>query len=154
MMHVCVGGTFNFFHKGHELLLKTAVEQAGNKGHIFIGIASGDLVKKKQKLRPIEERKNDVKLFLSTLEIKPIIEIQAITDMFGPTLKKDFDVIVVSPETKKSAEYINQTREKRGLKTIHIVEIPFIFAEDGSPIQSRRIIAGEIDRCGNIKTKR
>ena len=153
-MHVCVGGTFNLFHKGHELLLKTAAEQAGNKGYIFIGITSGDLVKKKQKLRSIEERKNDVKLFFSTLETKPVIEIQAITDIFGPTLKKDFDVIVVSPETKKTAEYINNTRKIKGLETMHIVEIPFILAEDGLPIQSSMIITCEIDRYGNINTKR
>ena len=44
--------------------------------------------------------------------------------------------------------------KKKGLETMHIVEIPFILAEDGLPIQSRRIIAGEIDRGGNIKTKR
>ena len=153
-MRVCVGGTFNMFHKGHELLLKTAVEQAGNTGHVFIGIASGNLVKKKQKLRPIEERRKDVELFLSTLDSKAVIDIQAITDMFGPTLKKDFDVIVVSPETKKTAEYINQKRKEKGLKSIIIVAIPFVLAEDGLPIQSRRIISGEIDRCGNINTKR
>ena len=68
-----------------------------------------DLVKKKQKLRPIEERRKDVELFLSTLKSKPVIDLEPITNMFGPTQKKDFDVIVVSPETKKAAEYINQT---------------------------------------------
>lgn len=153
-MHVCIGGTFNMFHKGHELLLKTAVEQAGNHGYVFIGIASGDLVKTKRNLRSIEERKKDVELFLLTLEKKPVTDIQPITDIFGPTLKQNFNVIVVSPETKKTAEYINQKRIEKGLKAMHIAEIPFVLADDDLPIQSRRIIDGEIDRNGNINVKR
>jgi pantetheine-phosphate adenylyltransferase len=147
-MEICVGGTFNIFHKGHKLLLQTAVETAGNDGKIFIGITSGKLIEKKPCLRDIHSRIKDVQSFLSTLTIKPIIEIQPITNKYGPTLNKNFDAIIVSPGTKKNADIINHKRKEKGLKKIRIIEIPYVMAYDGKPIQSSRIITGEINKNG------
>ena len=153
-MRVCIGGTFNVFHKGHQLLIKTAVNQAGAKGYLFIGIATGELVRSKPHIRPLSIRKKDVESYLSNVQMKPDIKIEPISDIFGPTLKEDFDIIIVSPETRRNAEIINTKRQKNDLKPLNIVEIPFVFAEDGLPIQSSRIINGKIDAAGKRQTKK
>jgi cytidyltransferase-like protein len=153
LMRVCIGGTFNIFHKGHKLLVQTAVRHAGPQGYLFIGIATADLVKSKPHLRPYELRKKDVESYLSMIQIKPKIRIEPIQDIFGPTLTENFNVIIVSPETRQTAEIINMKRREKRLKPLTIVEIAFVLAEDGKPIQSRRIINGEIDEEGRIRTK-
>ena len=152
-MRVCIGGTFNVFHKGHRLLLHTAVDRAGPHGFLFIGIATGDLVRSKPHLRSFDLRRQDVERYLSRLDKKPNVEIKPITDMFGPTLEMDFDIIVVSPETRAAVNIINSERKERGLSLLSVVEIPYVMAEDGKPIQSSRIINGEIDTEGKILIK-
>ena len=46
-MRVCVGGTFNIFHKGHKRLLDKAFEVAGEKGKVYIGLSTGSIIEKK-----------------------------------------------------------------------------------------------------------
>ena len=46
-MKVCLGGTFNNLHKGHEYLILKAFEVAGDDGSVFIGLAIGKLLKNK-----------------------------------------------------------------------------------------------------------
>lgn len=152
-MRVCVGGTFNVFHKGHRLLLHTGLDQAGPHGFLFVGIATGDLVRLKPHLRSFDLRRHDVERYLSKIEKRPNLEIKPITDMFGPTLEKDFDIIVVSPETRAAADIINSERKERGLGLLSVVEIPYVMADDGRPIQSSRIINGEIDKEGKSLIK-
>jgi pantetheine-phosphate adenylyltransferase len=82
------------------------------------------------------------------------VSIEPISDIFGPTLEEPFDVIVVSAETRKTAEIINEKRWEKGWKPLTIVEIPFVLAEDGKPIQSSRIINGEIDVQGKTASKK
>jgi pantetheine-phosphate adenylyltransferase len=76
-----------------------------------------------------------------------------IENKFGFTLKRDFDYIVVSPETYQNAIEINKERLKRKKKLIEIVEIDFVLAEDGKPISAERIARGEIDREGKLLKK-
>ena len=51
-MRVCIGGTFDIFHKGHKLLIDTAFKIAGKQGHVFIGITNGDILKAKGDIKP------------------------------------------------------------------------------------------------------
>ncbi|MDO8601222.1 MAG: phosphopantetheine adenylyltransferase, partial [bacterium] len=69
---------------------------------------------------------------------------------FGPTLKEDFNYIVVSPETYDTAVLINQERQKLNKKPMEIVRIEFVLAQDGKPISSTRIFKGEIDGEGKL----
>jgi pantetheine-phosphate adenylyltransferase len=150
-MKVCVGGTFNRFHKGHQTLLDTAIQFAGHKGFLFIGIASGPLVKKRSHLELFERRRDRVIEFLKQKNIGlPVTVIEPITTVEGPTLILDFDAIVVSKETKHRAEYINEKRKKRNLKPLKIISIPLVLAEDNEKISSTRIIDKEIDEHGHL----
>jgi len=149
-MKICLGGTFDRFHKGHKALIKKAFEIAGKNGYVFIGITRGDLTKKRKRVRNYEERENIVKKHILKYGFFQKFNIEPIEDKYGPTLDEDFDAIVVSPETRKTAEEINEIRKSKGKKPLKIVEISYVLAKDGKPISSTRIINGEIDEEGNI----
>ena len=48
-MKVCIGGTFDTLHKGHELLIDKAFQTAGEQGSVLIGITKGEIQKNERK---------------------------------------------------------------------------------------------------------
>jgi len=147
---VVVGGTFDILHKGHEALLKKAFEL----GEVGIGLTSNELAEKmkNRKVRDFEERKKDLINFIKK-EFQTEAKIIKIENEFGITLEKDFDYIVVSPETYETALKINEERERKRKRPIEIIKIDFILAEDGKPISATRILKGEINREGKLLKK-
>ena len=91
--------------------------------------------------------------FLSDLQVLQQATIQPLTDKYGPTLKGDFDAIVVSPETTPTAEEINRKRIALGKTPLQIIVIPYVLSEDGTPIRSSRIRRKEIDENGTVLKK-
>ena len=147
MKKVVVGGTFDILHEGHKALLRKAF----TLGEVIIGLTSNIFAKntKKRKVKDFRQRKKELTDFIrKEFNLRP--KIMKIEDKFGPTLKEDFDYIVVSPETYKTTLLINKERQKRNKKPIKIVKINFVLAEDKKPIFSTRILKGEIDRDGNL----
>ncbi len=143
-MFTLVGGTFNYFHKGHERLLKSAVD---TNNRVIIGLSSDAYVlKHKESMIPFERRKKMVKTFMDKLTDN--YEIHPLDTSEGKTLEIDEAVLVVSPETYKMAERINLQRLKLNMKPLEIVKVPFVLAEDLFPVSSTRIIKGEITRMG------
>jgi len=149
-MRVCIGGTFNPLHKGHKLLIDKAFEVAGKQGSVFIGITTGEIVKGKMDVESFEERKEVIEQYLYEKDFIKRATVKPIIDKYGPSIEKEFDAIVVSPETRKTAEEINEKRKQNGRKFLEIIQIPFVLAEDGCPINSSRIRKHEIDEDGRI----
>jgi len=149
-MKICVGGTFNNLHKGHKVMLKKAFEYAGKEGTVFIGLATGELIKKKLKTKKIEIRKKNLEKYLIYEGYNKQAIIVPITNKFGLTLDEDFNAIVISPETERIAIEINHKRVSRNKKPLKIIKIPFVLAEDGKPISSTRINNKEIDENGHL----
>ena len=149
-MRVCIGGTFDRYHKGHKTLMKKAFEYAGEDGKVFIGLATGDLVKNKKNIRPTNTRRKEIEYHLLKEGLDKKAVIVPITSKYGLTLEEDFDAIIISPETEGNAIEINQKRVLKGKKPLKIIKIPFVLAEDGKPISSTRINNREIDENGNI----
>ena len=151
-MRVCIGGTFSILHNGHKVLIDKAFETAGKTGSVFIGLTSGDVINKKKNVKSLEERKKNLKQYLSKRGFLDRAIIKPILDKYGPSIDDEFDAIVISPETKKTAEDINHKRLMKGKKPLKIIEIPFLLADDGFPISSSRIQNKEIDVNGkNLK---
>lgn len=152
---VVCGGTFDHFHSGHEAFLKH-VFYVGKK--IIIGITSDVYINKskiKDQISKIESyriRKDSVESFLKQNKLDGRAGIVKIDDIFGPTLDKDLeiDAIVASHDTKRGVDIINQKRKEAGLKPLEIIVAPFVIAEDGKIISSRRIRRGEISREGKL----
>lgn len=144
---VIIGGTFDILHKGHEAFLKKAF----NLGQVTIGLTSSKMAEriKKRKINSFSKRKRELENFLNK-NFSAKAKIIKIEDKFGPTLKEDFDYIVVSPDTYKTALLINQKRKKTEKKQIKIIKIKFILTEDGKPISATKIKKGRINIKGKL----
>lgn len=149
-MKVCIGGTFNIFHKGHKKLVDKAFEIAEKNGFVFIGIATNKLIKNKENVKPFSKRKDNIISYIKKKGFSSQVLIEPIRDLYGPTVVWDFDCIVVSPETRENAILINKKRMLFGKKPLEIVVIPFVLADDGKPISSSRIKKDIIDKKGHM----
>lgn len=134
---VVLGGTFDVLHEGHKALLKRALSLGDT---LLIGLTSDRManLRRNRKVRSFQERKEDLEKFIENFSIPA--KIIMIDDEFGPTLKEDFDYIVVSPETYKNAVLINKERQKIGKKPIEIVKVDFILDGDGEPLSATKIL--------------
>jgi pantetheine-phosphate adenylyltransferase len=142
---VAVGGTFDKFHAGHQMLLEKAFEIADL---VVIGVTSDEFGSKKGKIEPCNIRMTNLR---SLLQNKSNYTLSRLEDPYGTTLEdEELEAIMVSPETEPTALKINQIRKKRGLNPLDIITISMVMAEDGEPISSTRIRRGEINPRGYI----
>jgi inosine/xanthosine triphosphatase len=147
-MRVCVGGTFNVIHRGHELLFETAFTVGD---HVEVGLTSDEFARASRKVDvvPYFQRKEQLKRFLARYG-KPF-DIVMISDQMGTAATSELlDAIVVSPETREHADEINDARRRNGLKALKVFPIREVFAEDSGLISSSRIVRGEIDKEGHL----
>ena len=145
-MRVCIGGTLNVIHVGHELLFETAFS-AGDT--VLVGLTTDDFARsiKKVPVRPFEERERDLRRFLSRYG-RPF-DIVSISDPMGTAVdSEDIDAIVVSPETRPIAKKINERRRQNGLGPLRVLCIREVRADDARAVSASRIVRGEIDRDG------
>tara|TARA_A100001388_G_C28773450_1_gene505480 strand:- start:4497 stop:4961 length:465 start_codon:yes stop_codon:yes gene_type:complete len=146
---VCLGGTFDRIHIGHEKLLKIAFE-VGEE--VIIGLTSDTKAKKgrgNEKLSSFKNRYTNLETFL-TKKFGNNFSIVKLNDDWGPgALDEDLDAIIVSEETEKVASELNKKRALKGLNPLDIVTVSLILDKKGEKISSTRIRNSEIDREGN-----
>lgn len=151
-MKVALGGTFDPVHDGHRALFDRAFEL----GDVTVGLTSDELAPKtRSQNRPIcsydhRHRKLDSELALVAAEYDREYEIRKLETPTGIATEPQFDVLVVSPETKAGGKRINEIRRQRGLQLLDLDIVEFVYAEDGEIITSTRIVRGEIDEHGNL----
>lgn len=151
---VATGGTFDEIHVGHIALLSKAF-QTGRK--VIIGVSSDEFAKKRGKRlnhnfdQRVENLKEMIKKEFGNVSYK----IAKLDGDFGPAVTtSDVGALVASSETQAKGRLLNQIRAKRGLKPVEVIEVGLVRAEDGSPISSTRIRAGEIDSRGRLLKRR
>jgi cytidyltransferase-like protein len=151
---VAVGGTFDELHRGHKILLVKAFEISE---HVLIGLCSDEFVKmlgKPHSTATYDERLADLKIFLGNLGVSERAEIIPLFNSSGPAATdKCIDALVVSEETKITANKINQQRQQNGLNALTIITISMVPSENCSPISTTRIRRGEMDREGRLTPK-
>lgn len=125
---VVLGGTFDRLHLGHKILLGEGCLFA--EENLTVGVTTGEMNLKKSLPELIQlttVRINSVVQFIET--VKPQIghSVVPITDMFGPTITDpDLQCIVVSDETKKGGEIVNQERQKKGYSELDVYVIDLV----------------------------
>ncbi|WP_181686309.1 phosphopantetheine adenylyltransferase [Halorhabdus salina] len=155
-MQIALGGTFDPIHDGHRELFERAFEH----GDVTVGLTSDELAPDtRQEGRPIRsyaDRLADLEAELSTFaeEYDREFEIRKLEEPTGIATEAQFDVLVVSPETETGGKHINEIRRENGREPLEIDVVDHVMAEDGEPISSTRIVAGEIDEHGTLTPDR
>lgn len=152
---VVLGGTFDRLHNGHKIFLSEAILRCTEKltigvtdtnmlqsklfiiefkmkfyfcfnfkiilSFIFLGKTLWELIE------PCSLRISSLKDFVEDVDPCILYNIVPISDMYGPT-KNDpnFEMIVVSEETKKGGDLVNDKRLENGLKKLDIYIVKLI----------------------------
>lgn len=150
-IHAVCGGTFDHFHEGHKQFLRYACLRAKK---VTIGITVASYTQKKPHSGVIQSypvRKRAVNQFLDSLHAQ--YEILSIHDQYGDTLQNsEYDCIVVTKDTAKTASKINRKRVQLGLKPLTMLTAPFVYAQNKAQISSEQIRKGEMTRQGESYT--
>ncbi|WP_082256360.1 phosphopantetheine adenylyltransferase [Haloferax sp. ATB1] len=153
---VAVGGTFDPIHDGHRVLLRRAFEL----GNVTVGVTSDTLAPETRHMdryiRSFRVRKSGLEDELTDLasEFDREFEVRELTKPTGIATEEQFEVLVVSRETRGGAERINEIRQDAGQDPLHIEVVDHVPASDGKRISSTRIAKGEIDEHGNLTPER
>jgi|TARA_B110000914_G_C15157460_1_gene306786 pantetheine-phosphate adenylyltransferase len=146
-----MGGTFDILHKGHRALLSKASEIGSI---VLIGLTTDERARKGRKDIVINSyviRKENLEMLLNSMNLPSNFKIVPLDNDWGPSVVEDsFTAIIVSEETKKTAEKINRIRLENDKKELEIVIVPFVKAYDGQKISSSRIRDNEIDSNGRL----
>ncbi|KAK3595443.1 hypothetical protein CHS0354_003437 [Potamilus streckersoni] len=125
--HTVLGGTFDRLHTGHKVLLSEGALLSQNS--LTVGVTVQAMNQKKilhDLIQSIDVRQKAVEEFLTDVKSCLTYKILPIDDIFGPTVKDSkLECIVVSEETKKGGELINQEREKRSMSRLdeYVIEL-------------------------------
>lgn len=150
---VATGGTFDEIHLGHLALLAKAFE-AGEK--VIIGVSSDEFAKRRGKTinHNYDQRVANLRTTIAERFDKVNFEIAKLDEVFGPAVTSgDVGALVASSETRVKADVLNKIRTDRGLLPVQVISVGMVKAEDGLPISSTRIRAGEVDSNGRLLGK-
>jgi pantetheine-phosphate adenylyltransferase len=146
-----LGGTFDHLHAGHRALLAAAFRHADE---VKIGLTTDRFARSEKKplarrVQSYPTRRRHLLAFLRHRFGDRRWAVVPLNDRWGRSVGPGVDLLVLSQETRGAAKPINTERRHRGLPPVRILVVPFLLADDGRPIASRRIREGEIDEEGH-----
>ncbi|XP_030242358.1 bifunctional coenzyme A synthase [Drosophila navojoa] len=125
---VVLGGTFDRIHVGHKIFLTQAVLRACKR--LVVGVTTAAMTKGKilpELILPVEQRIAELREFLLDIDNTLQYDIVPIDDPFGPTQHDpDMDLIVVSAETLRGGQKVNEIRAAKQLRQLEIFAIDIV----------------------------
>ncbi|XP_030751952.1 bifunctional coenzyme A synthase-like [Sitophilus oryzae] len=144
--HVVLGGTFDRLHTAHKLLLSDAILRASKK--VTVGITEENMIHGKllwELIQNVNTRVNNVFNFVSDICPELHYDICKISDPFGPAIiDPTMDLIMVSEETIRGAEKINELRREKQLKELKIIPIPYIEEPNPDPKEETKVSSSNL----------
>lgn len=164
--NVVLGGTFDRLHMGHKLLLTEAVIRARKR--LVVGVTDVNMVTCRfrcvcvhcaikeyfvttiffeilaktlcELILPVSQRIAEVRQFLASIDDSLVYDIVPIPDAFGPTLTDaDLQLIVVSRETMRGGQAVNDRRAAAGLCTLAVQCIELVELERDTELKEVKI---------------
>lgn len=136
---VAVGGTFDHLHDGHKILLTISAFLA--KDTLIIGVTGPELLKNKkyaEYMQPYENRVDNVQSFLNIIGSTVKVDFYEINDICGPTAQlENIDALIVSAESFKGAEFVNNKRTEKGWKKLDVYAIGVLGSSDSETFQNK-----------------
>ena len=146
-----MGGTFDILHSGHKALLQRALEVGDI---VLVGLTTDSRASRnrnKTQINPYHVRLANLQNLLKSMKSLEKFQIVPLDNDWGPSvINEDFEAIIVSDETKSTAQKINKIRSADGKSELEIVIVPMIRAQDGDRISSSRIRNKEINSEGKL----
>ncbi|XP_066596883.1 bifunctional coenzyme A synthase isoform X2 [Prorops nasuta] len=139
--NVVLGGTFDRLHNGHKIFLTEAIIHCSQK--LTVGVTDTNMLSSKllwELIEPCSNRIMNVKDFLEDVDSSLIYDILPIDDMYGPT-KSDpnLDMIVVSEETERGGEKVNEYRAKLSMNILDIHIVKLLSDQKSKPYEEKKI---------------
>ena len=157
--HVCVGGTFDYMHVGHKLLLSLSALAATER--LVCGVSDAPLLKKKvlrELMQPVGLRMALVEDFLHAIKPTIAYELSALQDGYGPAIVDGaLEAILVSAETLPGGHACNKKREPKGMAPLAVVAMPLVdegAAESGAPIAEENKVSSTHKRRARLAAMR
>jgi phosphopantetheine adenylyltransferase len=126
--NVYIGGTFDHLHVGHKLLFTQMLFVTKTK--CCAAIANGDLLKNKkfkEQMQSFEVRSHHSQVLMRQIRPDVISTTCELLDPFGPPITDEScDCLVVSLETIKGGDKINEIRREKHWKDVFISCIPLV----------------------------
>src|SRR5258708_22554836 len=148
---VVCGGTFDHLHKGHEAFLRFILSKSQQ---VMLGLTTDEFVKVNKThaghVQSFEQRKQALQSFLQQQNAINRITIAPIHSVLYPKSWEQlpFEAIIVTEDTIKGAQQINEYRKAKGLSELKIVIVPLQQSKNGDYISATNIRLGKINQEG------
>ena len=127
---VCLGGTFDYLHTGHKLLLSMGALACGVNARLVVGVSDAPLLRKKvlrEMMQPLPLRLALVADFVNAVAPHLRLELTALQDGYGPAgSDAELQAIVVSAESLPGGHACNAKRTEGGLPPLEVLCLPLV----------------------------
>lgn len=141
-----LGGTFDNIHTGHKILLSEGCLLADKR--LTVGVTDGEMNNKKtlsELIQPVQSRLEAVKSFIQNVRPNITPDVVPIYDAFGPTITDtDLQCIVLSEETRKGGQMVNDERQKKGFPILEEFVIELVEDQQHSVYEETKISSSSL----------